>query len=261
MIGAPYHRALLAVADEATRRSLGRPGRLLQGRAEVRRYKQHRELVDRYGIDARTVLYIGANEGQDLRVLRAAYPRAAVHCFEPQRDVLARLRSVAAAMPDVHVHGCALGATTRTMTMARSLNHHESSSLRRPSTEMAARFPHVGDWVDEPVPVTTLDEWASTQAITDDVVVKMDVQGFEDEVIAGGGAVFSRARIVMTELAVIPTYEDAPDWRRILDAFLERGYVYAGEMDRIYQAETGAVIEFDAAFVRPAVGGDGVRAR
>lgn len=239
------------------RRSLGRAGRLLNDRSEVLRYQQHAELVGRYGIDARTVLYIGANEGQDLWVLRAAYPRATVHCFEPQPQVLASLRAAAAALPDVHVYDVALGATSGVTTMVRSRTHSESSSLRRPNNAMAARFPHVSDWVDEMVPVTTLDEWATAHPLADDVVVKMDVQGFEDAVLAGGRDVFARAKLVIAELAVVPTYEGAPEWRSMFDAFTERGYIYAGEMSRVHEEETGAVIEFDAAFVQSTMGSRG----
>lgn len=253
-LGGAWHRTARQIADAAFLVSLGDAGRRVRGADEGRRYEKHRALVDRYSLDVRTVLYIGANEGQDLRVLRAAYPVATIHCFEPQPDVARRLRVVAAGLERVIVHPIALGDASRPMAMSTPDNS-QAASLRKPKEAFAKHFPRIGGWSSISVDVTTLDEWAASQTLSDDLLIKLDVQGYEDMVMAGGTATFRRARAVITELAVVPTYEGAPSWVEMLSALSREGFVYAGEMEQVHDEVTRAVVEFDGAFIRPRISG------
>lgn len=248
-LGGAWHRTARHVADVAFLVSLGDAGRRVHGVGEARRYERHRTLVDRYSLDVRTVLYIGANEGQDLRVLRAAYPLAAIHCFEPQPDVARRLSVVADGLERVTVHPIALGDASRPMVMSTPDNS-QAASLRQPKAAFAQHFPRIAGWSSIQVDVTTLDEWAASQTLSDDLLIKLDVQGYEDMVMAGGAVTCRRARAVITEPAVVPTYEGAPSWAGMLSALSREGFVYAGEMEQVHEV-TRAVVEFDGPFIRP----------
>ncbi len=239
------------LADAAYIGQAGVAGLRLRDLHAVRSFETLRELESRYHLDIRTVLYIGANQGQDLPLLLLAYPVATVHCFEPQAECQPSLRAVASAHPGrVQIHCTALSDSEGTAVLRRPARHDQASSLFEPNEQMAERFPHVTDWHDEEVPTTTLDAWVGANPLTDDVLVKMDVQGAEGLVVDGGPATFAQARLVICELAVVPTYADAPDMRVMFDRLLDLGLGYAGETAQV-RDDDAVVVEFDGAFVRP----------
>jgi FkbM family methyltransferase len=239
------------LADVAYVGQAGAAGLRLRDPHAVRSFETLRELESRYHLDVGTVLYIGANQGQDLPLLLLASPRATVHCFEPQAECQPALQAVADAHPDrVRIHRTALSDREGTAVLRRPARHDQASSLLEPNEQMAERFPHVTDWHDEEVPTTTLDAWAAAHPLADDVLVKMDVQGAEGLVMDGGPATFAQARLVICELAVVPTYAEAPDMRVMFDRLLDLGLGYAGETAQV-RDESAVVAEFDGAFVRP----------
>ena len=81
----------------------------------MRTYDLFHDLQRRYNLSVETVLYVGANHGQELPLLRLAFPRAVVHCFEPQTDCQPALAAAAAEHPKwVRVHPVALSDQTGT---------------------------------------------------------------------------------------------------------------------------------------------------
>lgn len=229
----------------------GTAGLRLRDIHAVRSYELLRDLEARFRLSIRTVLYIGANAGQELPLLLHAYPAAVVHCFEPQAACQPPLQAMAARFPGrVVVHGTALSDREGTAVLRRPVSHDQASSLFEPNAEMVHRFPHVMDWHEEEVDTTTLDAWAAEHPFDDDVLAKMDVQGAEGLVLDGGRKTFEQVRLVICELAVVPTYTDAPDMRVMFDRLLELGFGYAGETAQIRDGEA-VVVEFDGAFVRP----------
>ena len=202
------------------------------------------------------MLYIGANRGQDIDLLCLAFPEATIHCFEPQHECQEDLVAAASKWPGrVHVHPVALTDEIGEATLRRPASHDQASSLLAPGTEMGKQFPHVQEWGEEVVATATLDGWADEHRLEEDIFVKMDVQGAEQMVIAGGPEVFSRARLVVTELAVIPTYTAAPDMHAMFDKFRSLGFGYAGELEQV-RGQDITVVEFDGAFARSRVSGD-----
>lgn len=245
-------RGLLRRASElAYVGQAGRAGLALRDHHAVRSHDTLRDLEHRFNLDVRTVLYIGANKGQDVALQLLTFPRAVVHCFEPQSGCQSALRDLASRWPGrVHVHPVALSNSTGTATLRRPAKHDMASSLMVPNAHMSELFPHVQDWEEEQVATDTLDAWAAGHSLGDDVLVKLDVQGAEPLVVAGGKRTFRQARFVVCELAVVTTYDAAPDMHTMFDVFHDLGFGYAGELEQVRDTE-GLVVEFDGAFVRP----------
>lgn len=245
-----FTRLMERVNERSLVLASGPGGRRLGSVAAVRSYVTLRELAERFRVHAGTVLYVGANTGQELRLLTAVFPDARFHCFEPQPEALPALRRAAAAFPTAEVHPVALSNAAGRVTMSRSTTHDQASSLRRPSDEMSERFPHVGSWTELEVDALRLDDWAADRSLAADIVLKLDVQGAEDAVLAGGSVTLERVRMVIVEVAVVPTYVGAPDLHVLFPTLLDRGFSYAGEVGQVRDGD-GAVVEFDAVFVRP----------
>jgi FkbM family methyltransferase len=213
------------------------------------RLLRYREIEAFHALRFGTVLYVGANRGQEIPLLLNAFPAAHVHCFEPGR-AFKDLSHAWAGHPRCSVWPLALGAENGPAGFHVSEAHDEANSLRAPEKTMSRVFPGVGGWTDATVDVSTLDAWAANVPLTDDLLLKMDVQGAEDLVLAGADATLPRVTTVITELAITTTYEGALDAPTMLTLLHDHGFAYGGELDVVRSPVTNEVVEYDALFVR-----------
>ena len=203
-------------------------------------------------IPARTVLDIGACGGELAeRELLDAFLQAQVHCFEPHPVSFARLEKVAARHERIHAHHIALGDNEAMVDMQFNPGSPSSSSLRKQTVENVALFPQVAETITTPVSQRRLDDWAAEQgrALEGPLVIKMDVQGFEDRVIAGGQQTLRRAQGIVLEVCLASLYEGQPTFAALHDSLASLGLAFAGTRDQFF-GEGGKVIYFDAVFLR-----------
>lgn len=127
---------------------------------------------------------IGSNRGQLLREALRVAPRARHIAFEPIPDLAAEL---AASFPQVDTRRLALGAAAGSADFCHFRKLDGWSGLRR--------SPEISDTLGDPeqitVQVSTLD--LELAGLRPDVV-KIDVEGAELDVLAGGPTVLSEAR-------------------------------------------------------------------
>ena len=172
-------------------------------------------------LDIQCVLDVGANVGQYRDFLRdeVGY-RGLIVSYEPIPVHVDSLRERAERDSNWFIEGCALGlkaGTEQFYVMMAS----EFSSLREPSTEAKARFErHVAPQAEISVEVRTLDdellrlgEHIGTRA----VYLKLDTQGSDLDILAGGANAIERVDALQTEMAVRPLYKGTPDYKVAID--------------------------------------------
>jgi FkbM family methyltransferase len=207
--------------------------------------------LDRFDIG--TILDIGANEGSLAREKYAViFPKATIHCFEPSPTVYPRLEKVAAdSCGKIFAHNLAIGDVAGKLSFNSLPDLHQASSLL-PATKLTnSLYPQTSRVDCVEVSVKTLDDVVEglKPAILDDLLIKVDVQGFEERVIRGGQATFSRARACILEVMVDQLYEGQSNFRDIFLALDRLKFEFVGTFDQQCDAD-GHVIYFDAVFVR-----------
>lgn len=142
---------------------------------------------------APVVLDVGANVGQFLTAIKAFYPAASVLSVEPDPETHEKLATNAAPMPGVTTRCVAVGEARGTLALHR---HHVSlmSTLRPGAVE------EYDPELTIDVEVMPLDELGSELPHVD--LLKIDVEGFELEVLRGGREVLRRTRYLMLELGL-----------------------------------------------------------
>lgn len=195
-----------------------------------------------------TILDIGANAGQFARNVRSVLPDCTIHAFEPLKAPFAILEEWARGDRNVHCHNIALG------DHAGSASIHTgpftpASSMIPAAARLRRAMPHVVPDQLETIEVTTLDAWFEKQKIAQPFAVKMDVQGYEHKVIAGGTNTISQAVAVLTEVSFIELYEGQPLAADLSITLRECGFEIADIYDVSRDPATGMGFQFDALFL------------
>jgi FkbM family methyltransferase len=209
-------------------------------------------LLGLVNLPIRTIIDAGANLGQFARQMRRHFPDAHLWCFEPLSGPFAALRAWADAEPGkVTAVNCALGDAEGEVEMREHVDHPASSSFL-PATELSRTYyPESKRETAARVRVVTLDRAVAEFGIRldSDVLIKMDVQGFEDRVIRGGRDTFAKARACVVEVCLDELYRGQATFPAILGLLSDSGFRYAGNLEQSY-AQDGHVIFVDAVFVR-----------
>jgi FkbM family methyltransferase len=208
------------------------------------------QIFSDYEID--TVIDVGANKGQYRHFLRHEVGfEGVIESFEPLRE-LADALSRWAARDDAKwlIHACALGIERGEQVFNR-MAASDFSSFRDPLPN--ARLPQSAkNTVVErvPVQVKTLDEeFDGGQRNLRRTYLKLDTQGSDLDVLAGGSRVIPLLPALQTEISFCPLYDGMPDYKTSIAAFEQRGFSIA---DLFLVATDGnhRALEFDCVMVR-----------
>ncbi len=82
------------------------------------------------------------------------------------------------------------------------------------------------------------------------VLMKVDVQGFELDVLAGAETTLQRVDVLIVETSMVELYERQPLFHEVYEFLRARGFVFAGSFDQILDPSGGAVLQADAIFLR-----------
>ncbi|WP_156746653.1 FkbM family methyltransferase, partial [Mycobacterium sp. E1715] len=106
----------------------------------------------------------------------------------------------------------------------------------------------------EEVALRRLDSLAPELLLPDDVAfLKLDVQGFERQVIAGGETtVHDRCVGVQLELSFEPLYDGGMLADEAMDLMRSLGMALAGFAPFFFDVRTGRLLQADGVFFRPA---------
>lgn len=196
------------------------------------------------------LLDIGANVGQYALDARASGYAGRIISFEPLAGPFAELAVAADRDPRWTCERSAVGSEPGELTMQVSENSVFSSALPATSA-MTDADPAARAVSTEVVPVTTLDEVVAGVATTGRFAVKIDVQGFEGQVLAGGAEALSRAALVEVEMALTPVYDGQIMVRDVVNQMYEDGFELANVENLMPDYATGRALQINGIFVRP----------
>ena len=199
------------------------------------------------------VVDIGANVGQFARIATEHFPQATLFCFEPLASAFVALRNWAASRQSgkTHLFNVALGDTNQRALMHVHTDHEVSSSLLETTKVVEALYPFTKPQTPIQVSMTTLDEAMSPflNDIGGDILVKLDVQGFEDRVLRGATNTLARTKSIILEVALDPLYKEQAEFVSLVSLLDRNGFCYAGNLGQTY-ARDGHVVFVDAVFRR-----------
>lgn len=200
------------------------------------------------GLETRTVVDVGTNIGDwSDEVLEFCAP-GQLHCVEPDPRLREGLERRLGRRRGVVLHPFAVGAARGTAEF-HLMSGSDLNSMRQPEPSAASLFPaQFRPETTVRVEVRTLDELIPRDLPI--ALLKVDVQGFEREVLAGAAETLQRSSYVLLEANFQPFYQGEADFFELTAIMRGHGFAIAN-----YSAPKGGQREAlyaDVLFVRRA---------
>jgi FkbM family methyltransferase len=219
---------------------------------KLRRKTPQHTLAGLIGRDIRTILDVGANDGQSAKHFRTVFPNARIYCFEPLPDAFASLSNWAASQNGlVTAFNVALGDRTGEIAFNHHLDHSPSSSILESTDPSLVLFPETRAQTQIQVPINRMDEFKSFLRLENEVLLKMDVQGYESQVLKGGADILQRVSACIIELCVKPLYDNQSSFDEIVNVMYGSGFRYHGNVCQVTDPN-GRIVYLDSVFLKEA---------
>ncbi len=193
------------------------------------------------------VVDVGANRGQFALDVKVACPSTPLLCFEPIPDVAARFREVFGADENVELRNVALGTVPGESELYVS-KADDSSSLLPISQLQQTTFPGTEAIGTISVPVSTLDVELKKATVVSPAMLKLDVQGYELEVLRGGAESLASFDWIYVECSFREFYDGQPLAADVIAFLAAKGF----DLDRVETITrvSGSVVQADILFAR-----------
>jgi FkbM family methyltransferase len=203
-----------------------------------------------YNLNIDTLIDIGANIGRFSATFHALVPQGRIFAFEPLPHCYEQSVKLLANIPAAKVFNCGLGSSTSEMEMFASRFSPSSSLLQMGKTHIEA-FPDSHDESTKVrVVIRKLDDVMQALPLGVNAMVKIDVQGFEKEVILGGPETLKKAKFVLVEVSYEELYQNQPLFQDINKMMVGLGFTYSGTMAQLQHPVDGRFLDADCLYVR-----------
>jgi len=176
-------------------------------------FKPHQALgiIKQYLPENPIIIEAGAYDGRETLRIAKLWPHASIHTFEPVPELFEKLKANTAHLPHVHCYQMALSDATGTATLHISENPtkpgraSQANSLLKPDKRLELSpliFPHTIQ-----VPTITIDDWAAQHTIDHVDFLKLDVQGYELNIIKSSPRILQSVKVILTEVEFVQAYQ------------------------------------------------------
>jgi FkbM family methyltransferase len=192
-----------------------------------------------------TIIDVGANIGQFAQYISTVFPGVNIYSFEPLKDPYKILKEWVnnQSNENIKCFNVALGEREGDVTIFKDIADTTCSSMLESCTTKEI----------EPIQVTmtTLDKIVKKLSlpIIPELLIKLDVEGYEDKVIREGKETFRKARAAILEIQIDHILEGQAQFRDILQLMEDLGFRYAGNLSQWYAAD-GHVAYVNALFLK-----------
>ncbi|MEO7796369.1 MAG: FkbM family methyltransferase [Opitutaceae bacterium] len=198
----------------------------------------------------RSVIDVGTNYGQFARTMRTLLPAAQIYGFEPIPACFEHSKRAFAGDEKFAIFNLALAERKGVATFTVASGDTGASSLLAAGAAQKQYFPHTLQSRTIEVPIDTLDRVMASQLVASPYLLKIDVQGYEHQVLCGGIQTLQQASLVLLEASYVSFYEGQKLFDEVYELLRHHGFRLSDMFNMMYSPETGAALQGDFLFVK-----------
>lgn len=199
-------------------------------------------------LNIQTIIDIGSNEGQFIKEVETILPGRKIYAFEPIPDCFNRMKANTSSS-NVTAFNVGLSDMDGTTEINVSSNLVSSSILEMEELHKVS-YPESQYIKKQTITLKRLDTVLREIELKENVLIKIDVQGYEEKVIKGGEKIFSKAAALIIETAFEPFYEGQWLFDDLHAHLSGCGFKFMGFADQVTSKKTGIPIYADAIFIK-----------
>jgi FkbM family methyltransferase len=163
------------------------------------------ELIKKDGFNNGVIFDIGANIGTWTVLAKSIFPNAEIHGFEPLSNHIQKFGENTKGLSNAHIHSFCLGDENKDMTM-NVTSFSDASSILDVAPLVYEQF-NIEKNSEEKVEVKRLETLIDEGKLPVPDVMKLDVQGYELEVLKGAGKYLNQVNYLIVEVSFKEYYK------------------------------------------------------
>ena len=197
----------------------------------------------------KTIIDIGANKGMFSKTSNYLYKDAKIIAYEPLKECYKQLKKLSDSIPSFECYNYALGNKIEKGKIFRSDYDYSSSLLKMADLHKEA-FP-ISDKVEiEDIQISTLDEVLYNRELEKPILVKIDVQGYENFVIEGANEILKKTDILICELSFYRLYIEQVLFEDLYNQITKLDFRFIGTLNELLHPINSAILQIDGLFIK-----------
>jgi FkbM family methyltransferase len=196
------------------------------------------------GFSPSAIVDVGANVGEWSRTASSIFTSSRILMFDGDPENEASLHNTVRE----------IGSRSEYFLCLLGPEKKDAVTFYRPEagTTGSSILPELTSFEKEAItlPMDTLDRLTEAAGLQPHLLLKLDVQGFELEVLKGGRQTLGRSEVVMMEASLLPYNEGAPLFAEVIAFMSEEGFVAFDFCGQLRRQTDHVLFQTDIAFVR-----------
>ncbi|MDX1413570.1 MAG: FkbM family methyltransferase [Candidatus Promineifilaceae bacterium] len=201
----------------------------------------------RRGFSPQMILDIGANHGGWSRLVNSVFKDAHFFLIEPQLEMRPFLDKFCSQSPRAKWILAGAGAEKGELMLTVWDDYQGSAFI---SPEIQRLTPHKRQRL---VPVVAVDDLVASGEFSTPDLIKIDVQGFELEVLRGAIGCLGITEIILVETSLFHPLGQRPNIYRLIEMMEAYGYYIFDLTDLKYRRASGALGQVDICFIHRSI--------
>jgi len=199
------------------------------------------------------VIDVGANKGQYGLQLRKIGYSGKIVSFEPILEPYSKLSNLATKGNNWEAFNFGFGDQNGSFTINKSENIVSSSILEitSNSTKVEPKTKYIST---EQIEIKRLDSYyESIKSKGKNIYLKLDVQGFEMNVLKGAGSILKEFKIIQLEMSLVELYKGETLFIEMIKFLEDNDFILHSLEPGFWDKKTGKLLQIDGLFLKKAI--------
>ena len=213
-------------------------------------YEAQRKFGSIYSvINVDKIVDVGSNEGQFVSSCELIFKDVKYYCFEPLKDVFSLLSGKYSVNPKFSLFNLGLGSQEGSISINQN-EYSPSSSILEMNEVHKNSFDFAKHNFIQEIQIQKLDSFVDRIQPDQFTLLKIDVQGYELEVINGGGEFIKKVGTIIIEMSFQELYKNQPLFNDIYIKLISLGFRYCGNIEQLYSPVNNQILQADCLFMK-----------